>query len=309
MIKSITLTNYQNESLKIELSNPEKSGLAVASMDGIGPVKANISTSDIASADGALYNSARLEKRSVNISFVLLPNEKNKSINTVEKIRHLLYKYLPIKKKCRITIETDTRSAYVEGFVESNEPNIFSKAETMSCSILCPDPWFYSAISENTKFSGVDPLFSFPFYSTEEKLISLGNIFTDTINNVYYSGDTETGVVITIHAVGPARNLRIYNIDSHESMTFNDERIKTITGDYIKQGDDIIISTVRGNKSCKLQRAGSEYNILNSLNRDADWFTVRKGDNQFAFTADDSEVSNPLNLIFNIESTIKYEGV
>lgn len=309
MIKSIKITNYLNESIVIDLSSPEKSGLAISNIDGLGPANAVISTSDLASADGSLFNSARLQNRNINIEFILFPNEKDNSIDSVEKIRYKVYKYLPIKKQCTITITTGTRSAYVTGYVETNEPNIFTKSAQISVSIICPDPWFYSTVSETTKFAGIINKFSFPFYSTQDNDFSFGIVSTDTFRNVVYSGDSETGLTMTIHVTGPVTGLKIYNIGHHESIIFNDSIIESLTGSKLTIGDDIVINTRRGYKSIVLTRNGEQFNIINSINRNSTWFQLRKGDNTFAFVADDDGTSSPLNVIFTIESTVIFEGV
>lgn len=311
MIKSIKITNYLNESIVIDLASPEKSGLVVSNIDGLGPATAIINTSDLASADGSLFNSARLQNRNINIEFILFPNERDKSINTVEKVRYMVYKYLPIKRECTITVTTETRSAYVKGYVETNEPNIFSSMVKMNVSIICPDPWFYSIVAESTKFSGIINGFSFPFSSGIERIdgFAFGLISTDTFRNVFYSGDSETGLTMTIHAVGPATNIKIYNIGHRESMVFNDEMIEKLTGSKVIAGDDIVINTRRGNKSIYLMRDGLTYSIINAINRNATWFQLRKGDNTFAFTADDDGTSSPLNLMFTIDSNVIFEGM
>lgn len=65
MIKKVIVTNYLGESLEMELARPEVSGLAITDIEGLGPVKATINTSEIATGDGALYNSAKLETRNI----------------------------------------------------------------------------------------------------------------------------------------------------------------------------------------------------------------------------------------------------
>lgn len=310
MIKSITVTNHLNKSITIELSRPEKSGLAVISIDGLGPVKANVSTSKLASHDGSVFNSARLDERDINMTLELMPVPSKDEISTVEKVRHLVYKYFPIKRPVRVEFETDTRSVYVNGIVDDDQPNIFSEKERMTISIRCPDPWFYSVKETNTTFSGIVPKFVFPFSSpVGNPSLHMGEIVTNTINNIYYEGDNESGVIISIHAIGPATHLRIYNIDTHESMAIDDDKLLAITGSKIKASDDIIINTRQNSKKITLIREGIKYNILNTLNKNPSWFTVNKGDNQFAFTADDDDVSNPLNLRFDIETVNTYEGV
>ena len=66
MIKSIEIVNGFGEHLTIELGAPEKTGLWVKSIKGIGPGKANINTTDLASSDGGIYNSARSEYQMLN---------------------------------------------------------------------------------------------------------------------------------------------------------------------------------------------------------------------------------------------------
>ena len=308
MIRSITITNYLNESMTIDMMSPEKSGLAVSNIDGLGPAEANISSSDLASSDGAIFNSARLSTRQLVFTFLLVPNEQIDKISNAEKVRRQIYKYLPIKKKATITFKTDEKEAYVTGYVETCEPTIFDQNTSVDVTVLCLDPHFYDISEMSTKFSGTVAAFSFPFSSIDAS-IKFGYIITKTYNSIYYSGDSEVGILINMHAVGEVRNVKIYNINTHESMIFNDDQIKALTGSTIVNGDDINISTIQGNKTIKLLRNGVEYNILNALNRDADWFTLSKGDNLFAFTADEDEISNPLNLIFTINSSIIYEGI
>ena len=51
MIKSITVINPKGESLELDLFHPEKSGLIVKSITGLGPPKANINSTELARAD------------------------------------------------------------------------------------------------------------------------------------------------------------------------------------------------------------------------------------------------------------------
>ena len=69
-------------------------------------------------------------------------------------------------------------------------------------------------------------------------------------------------------------------------------------------GDEIVINTMKGEKSIVLIREGIVTNILNCLSKDSDWFTLSKGDNVFAFTAEEGLDS----LQFYIENYIVYEG-
>lgn len=301
MIKAITITNHLNESIRLELTQPEKSGFIIRNIEGLGPVKANINFTEMATVDGALDNSARIGTRNIVISLIFLENP------TIEDTRLMSYKYFPNKRKIKFGIETDNRNCETYGRVEDNVPSIFDKKEGCEISILCADPYFYSTGTETTMFYGIEPLFEFPFEnnSLTENLIEFGEIKQYTEGSVFYEGDIEIGVTITIHAIGPASGITIYNLRTSEIMSINDEKLIAIMGSGIRAGDDIIITTSKGEKGIVFVRSGITTNILNVLGKPIKWFQLSKGDNVFAYRANEGLE----NLQFKIENKIVYEGV
>ena len=293
MIKSITVTNYLGDSLKLELARPELSGFVVKSVKGLGPGKATINTTETATSDGGLFNSARLSKRNIILSLGYLWRD----VASIEDARQLSYKYFPIKKAVTLTIETDNRTAKIDGYVESNEPNIFSKDSGADISIICPNPYFYSLSENTTVFSGVESL--------TEPVLEMGVIQNYMEKYIAYHGDANIGVTITIHALGEAKNIAIYNTGTREIMRIDTDKLAALTGSQIKSGDDIIICTEKNKKSIVLIRDGLTTNILNCLTRDSKWFQLAKGDNVFAYTAEIGDTY----LQFKIENRIAYEGV
>lgn len=427
MINSIEVINYLGESEVFELARPEKLGLAIKNIDGLGPGKANVNTTAIASYDGSVLDTVRLGNRNIVITFLMLQYE-----NTIEQARLTTYKYFPIKKEVTLIFHTDSRDVSIKGSVESNEPNIFSKDEETKISIVCPDPYFYDLGFTKQSFSTLSPLFEFPFecnagdeysetkhennrddsyhintynftslgdiigwennhfylkknltwikftletysyrtassstsegqmfyngtsviwnkcpdrtegstnthdytvqspkagdtfYTTtpsgagypeqiltieafaEGKPLVFGNIEQFAEGNIVYTGDADTGVIIRIHALGTARNITIFNLSTSEQFSISDEAVTAIVGSSITAGDDIEICTMVGQKSITLSRAGTTYNILNAVDKNSDWFMLRKGDNIFSYTVGVGETSD---LQFVIESNILYEGI
>lgn len=307
MIYSIVVTNYLGDRIKLELGKPDVSGFLIKSITGLGPAKANVNTTEVSTNDGSLFNSARLSQRNIVLDMVFINTVYGESI---EDLRQKSYKYFPLKKSVELTIETDNRYVKTTGYVESNEPNIFSSQEGTQISIICPDPYFYSAGEDGnnvTNFYSIDPMFEFPFSneSLDEPLLVFGEIQIKTEGVITYHGDSEIGVMIYIHAIGPATNINIYNTETREVLRINTEKISSLTGKGIVASDDIVINTSKGDKSITLIREGVSYNILNCLDKNTDWFTLAKGDNIFAFTAD----SGVTNLQFRIENKVIYEGV
>ena len=307
MIYSIVVTNYLGDRIKLELGKPDVSGFLIKSITGLGPAKANVNTTEVSTNDGALFNSARLSQRNIVLDMVFINTVYGESI---EDLRQKSYKYFPLKKSVELTIETDNRYVKTTGYVESNEPNIFSSQEGTQISIICPVPYFYSAGEDGnnvTNFYSIDPMFEFPFSneSLDEPLLVFGEIQIKTEGVITYHGDSEIGVMIYIHAIGPSTNINIYNTETREVMRINTEKISSLTGKGIVASDDIVINTAKGEKSITLIREGVSYNILNCLDKNTDWFTLAKGDNIFAFTAD----SGVTNLQFRVENKVIYEGV
>jgi len=301
MIKTISITNDQSETFDFDLRSPEQSGFFIKNVRGLGPVKATINTSEALSLDGSSFNSARLGERNVVFELGFLENP------TIEDTRQSSYRCFPLKSLVQIVIETDNKTVKTEGYVESNEPDIFSKEEGNSVSIICPDPFLHSLTKTIVNFSTIQKLFTFPFSneSLVDKLILFGNILVDLQHTIVYTGEASVGFVIYAHAIGPIHNLSIYKNSTREAIIIDSEILELMTGSDIVSGDDIIISTIKGQKSITLIRDGESFNILNTLDPSSTWFSLDRGNNLFYYLAE----SGSSNIQFTIEHDLVYEGI
>lgn len=156
MLKKIVVTNFRNESIEYDIEGVQaenESGLLITSIDGLGPVKATINMTDVPTSDGSVFNSARLNSRNIVIK------AKFTSASSIEEARHLSYRYFPVKSKVKMQVVTDTRTAWTEGYVESNEPDIFYEMCGCQISIICPSAYFCNEEAEyempaNIRYSG-----------------------------------------------------------------------------------------------------------------------------------------------------------
>lgn len=301
MINKISITNHRSETVELDLRSPELSGFFIRGVDGLGPTKSTINTNESLSLDGSTFNSARKEQRNILFRLGFLENP------TIEHMRQASYKYFPLKRRIKIVVETDNKIVQTWGYVESNEPDIFSKDESAAISVICPDPYFYSVVSGVVNFSGVTAQFEFPFSneSLTEKLIVFGDVSTEPQQNIFYFGEAEVGFRMYIHANGPVENITIYNLDSGDSMMIDTDILTSLTGEGLDDGDEIIISTLKGQKYVTLIRDGVEINILNALGPDSNWLSLNPGDNVFYYSASSGEI----NLQFRIEYDTLYEGI
>ncbi|WP_281714757.1 phage distal tail protein [Blautia hydrogenotrophica] len=289
----------------MELTNPYDSGIAITDITGIGPGKADINVTELTSSDGSLHNSSRLGTRNIvmTLRFMFAPD--------IETVRQKTYRFFPIKKELTLTFETDNRSCYITGYVESNEPVIFEENEYTQISIVCPDPYFYSLRADSTVFSGVVSMFEFPFSNEvqnneeTERFLIMSDLQFETEQTVYYSGESEIGMTIRIRAIGTVENLTIFNTRTREFIKLDTDKLQQITGSVIIAGDEITICTVKGKKSIRLLRDGVTTNILNCMTKDSSWIQLVKGDNILAYTAD----SGAEKLHFSVENNVIYEGV
>lgn len=316
MIQSVKVTNYIGESILMELMHPEKTGFAITEITGLGAGKANINISENATTDGGTYNSGRVPSRNIVLKITAygtelanMADEDGTFEATVEQIRQFTYKYFPLKKRVHLTIKNDTRSGDISGIVESNEPDIFSKQESFVISIMCEEPYFQkSGSGVVTTFFGVEPLFEFPFEndSPTEPLLEMGEIQMLDNNNVFYEGDSDTGFVMTLYALGPVTDFEIHNLATRGMMKLISSKIEAMTGAGLNYGDLVTINTMRRQKSITLLRNGQYINILNALDMErSTWLTLQKGDNIFAFDC----AYGKSNLEFYITNQILYEGL
>lgn len=208
MIKSIEIVNGFGEHLTIELGAPEKTGLWVKSIKGIGPGKANINTTDLASSDGGIYNSARSEIRNITltlgmVSYVDAAGNKL----SVEDVRRNLYRWFAKKRAIDFIVHTDRIDLITYGYVESNEPDIFNKQETTSISIICPDPNMYIQNgSEGISFSSTDDIFEFPisFIQTSDTSFLPDKLYYEKEDDEYFlTADTEMDPLKTYYEEDP----------------------------------------------------------------------------------------------------------
>lgn len=303
MIKSVTVTNSLGESAKIVLTQADPDhGFLIEKIDGLGPPKADINTTVLATIDGTTFNTAHLNERNIVLGLLFT------YASIIEDARLRTYQYFPIKREVELRIDTDHRAGKIKGLVESNEPDIFSKQENTQISIICPDPYFYSAIGSGESSTVMNNgMFEFAFEneSITEPMLEMSVIGQTLEQIVPYVGDGETGMEIHIYIKDEITNLILYNTRTREQFGIDTTRITAITGSALSAGDEIVISTVRGNKYLHLIRNGEEINIINAKMRGSTWLQLEKGPNPFLYSVESGEG----NVILEFRAKIRYEGM
>lgn len=252
-----------------QINLTENGNYALLSVGGLTPPAATINTAVIATSDGAVFNSSRLETR--NIVLTIAP------LNSVETNRINLYQYFKAKQYIKLYLENNTRSVWIDGYIETMDGDLYSDAEQMQISIICPDPFFKDTTTGLYTFSNVVSLFSFPFSIAETPGVPISEISEYVEIAITNNSDYETGVIISMLANGEVVNPTIYNMTTNENFSLN------IT---LQAGDEITIDTRRGHKSVTLTRNAVVTNILNDMTENSEWLNLVVGDNIFSYTAD-----------------------
>lgn len=281
-----TLTVKNNRGDKLELT--KSLDYTVYRVEGLTPPQATVNSSVNVTNDGSNINSVRLERRNIVIYMTINGD--------IEANRIKLYKYFPTKKTVTLYFKNDTRDVYIEGTVELIECDLFNKKQVAQISLICPKPYFKAVDDIVTYFSDVNPMFEFPF-SIPEAGIEFSAIMTGEVRkSIINTGDTETGLIISLFAIGEVVNPVIHNVLTRGQIRLN------MT---LKESDTVVINTNIGEKSITLIRDGISSNALGYMERNSNWFTLEAGDNVFTYGAD----SGQGNLQITFSTTPLYGGV
>lgn len=341
MVRKLIITNHKNEQLELDIFQPEKSGLTVRKLTGVGPVQASITTTDIASGDGKIFNFARKSERAIDLQLGLMElvykikdgydgSTEKWHWETIEECRHRVYQYFPLKQKIKFEVITDTRHVYTYGYVEQNDPDIWSDDETQDVQILCTNPYFIDIEQQSFEMSLIDPRFEFPRDENErdallqqDQYIALGLkhsnydgglndanhpfIFGEyTFDNEFvldYKGECETGCIFKVSFTGKVEDFQLMDITKNEILYIKPANISSIA--CFNNGDVLTICTKTGEKKCELLSNSQITNCIGMIDRGSTWLTFSQGENVFGY----SSVSGIQYI--NIEVIIDplYEGI
>lgn len=276
--------NKYNEQINLT----QNGNYALLSVGGLTPPAATINTAVIATSDGAVFNSSRLGTR--NIVLTIMP------LNSIEANRINLYQYFKAKQYIKLYLENNTRSVWIDGYIDKIDGNLYAQKQQLQISIICPDPYFKDKKTGLYTFSNVVNLFKFPFAIEETPGIPVSELSEYVEIAITNNSDDETGVIIQLRANGAVTDPIIYNMTTNEHYALNFD---------METGDVITIDTRRGHKTVTLNRDSVITNILNDMVQGSSWLNLVVGDNIFSYTCD----TGAENLIIDVTLQPIYEGV
>ena len=164
-------------------------------------------------------------------------------------------------------------------------------------TILCPFPYWKQAQEMVDELSDIINRFHFPFASTEEPQLVMGEI--NMVNSIYINnnGSAECGMTIELYAIDTVTDPKVYNYITQEFIGLNVS---------MQAGDLITICTEPGNKTVTLLRNGVITNLFNYVMEDSTWLQLDIGGNEFVYTV---ETGDPTDLFVTFRHHALFEGV
>lgn len=174
----------------------------------------------------------------------------------VEGKRRYLRGVFPVGKEILLTFVTDHNTQKIYGTVESFDNPIFMEESTLTVSIMCPNPNFFSdTVTESFTNTGI----------------------------IDYQGENPAGMFVTLGGLhNQTADFIFGNATNSESIGFNLDQIEAIVGE-LQETDTIIISTGT-TKKCVLMRNGQEINIFSAVKIPFKWVTLEPGENELVVT-------------------------
>lgn len=235
--------------------------IQIRDVDGLGPVTADLGTTQYGVIDGAVYNGGLVGQRNIVITFGLNPDYEN---YTVQALRELLYSYFMPKNEVTLTFHRDNMpDCEIDGYVESMQTNIFAKEPEVQVSILCPYPYFTDVIQSVT--TGI--------------AIAVDGVARV---NIPYMGNVPSGFVLTASMAAATYSGVIKMINSAPTP----ETFLTTTT-VIDATHRFEISTILGSKYVRHVNptTGVPTNLMGLVVQSSEWPQLYPGPNSFAFMA------------------------
>ena len=272
-----------------QLTFGNNSPFTISEIHGLNPPTATINTSAAALMDGAMFNSAKLNMRSVNIAFAI---EYQAAKNRIE-----VFNVLKSKQYVKMTYNSQYRHVWIEGYIQSIDISYFNMKQIVTAAILCPSPYFKSIQEVINELNNIIGMFHFPFASTETPELVMSYFSDDVGITVDNDGDLDCGMIIELYARKSVSNPKIFNYITQEffGITIN-----------MSAGDLITIDTRQGQKTVTRLRNGVKTNIFNYITQGSTWLQLAANGSTFVcevgtgHTADLSVTFRHYNL---------YEGV
>jgi hypothetical protein len=261
--------------------SPNDEAIQIRGIDGLGPVKADTSTTAFAVYRGEFFQGIHTGKRNIVLT---LGFNAGVSADSPSALREILYQWFMPENNVELRFVTDERPlVFIYGLVESFEPNIFSQDPEMQISILCPNPDFIAV--DGTTIEGVTGSGA----TTIDYAGSISSGFDLHITSP--SGAVEGQVKITNEIGGYSGILTLNDV------TLETEAALGVNTQPVGFDPEVVLRHVRMEYT-----DGTLANLLNKMDPSSDWPLIFPGPNTF-------NIYSPTDVAWTMFYRLRYGGL
>jgi hypothetical protein len=269
----------------------------VTNIDGMTLSAADISSSTIGTADGDIVNNVQATPRSIVIDLRI------KDGVNVEEAKRSVLRVVKIKQRGTLEWTQNKRTVAISGIVENIEMPRWTNATTMQLTLYCSQPFWEDVEAVVQQISEAINLHYFEDNATgmlyfPEAGIPFGEYDTIRTKHFHNSGDVAVGLEISIVALADVFDPIIYDgngnffglgyVQEIPSKVPNAPSRYFHKPFYMKAGDNVIITTHKGNKTVRL----NGQMVYDYIKPQSTWLQMEAGDNTFTINSDDDNISN-----------------
>lgn len=268
MIQKMEVFSSQPDAPVLPLGGfmPSNDPVHVRNIEGLGPVKAEIASTPLATGRGEQYQGVTTGKRNIVISLGLNPDWEDQTMST---LRQLLYRYFMPESWAKLRFTSDHLPVVdIEGYVESFEPNMFSQDPEIQISIICPKP---------------------DFVQTDASIL-YGVVDDGAAEHVFeYNGTIETGYELRIEA--SLANLTYTGDVVIISKAFGVNQFVTVEGITVDVDHYFRFVSVRNAKRVGSVAVADDIftNQLAKMTNDSVWPVIKPGENTIRVAASEPD--------------------
>lgn len=245
MINKVVLRNIVGLDLEIPMGSQDLiSPYTIRDIDGLGPVKVDISTEGLAQREGVAVQGIRTPERTLIFEIGL--NALLGGSQSVQALRNNIYRWFNPGQEVRMTfMSTGFPEVEIVGICEDVIPAIFSEDPKLVASVICPDPYFSETIPQ------VSP--------------------AQNAHRIFYQGTAPTGLEIDVTL---GAGITLFHLGGTPGT--NAPFIKIPRGS-IAAGDQYKVITSKGARSASYMRSGARNEVTGSVTRDSTWLMLEPG--------------------------------
>lgn len=253
MLRQVDIEASSGEELSLILGDTS-SGIILADIQGLDPVKATLTATNFAMRDGTQHQAARRESRDIVMRMHL---DSRYGGGPVAEIRRELYRvFMPKNELHMVFHQDDGPTVETWGHVEEVAAPMFTKDPGLGVSIHCNDPDLIDPTPIDSSGEG---------YSGSMQLI-----------DVEYEGSVASGIEFEIDISGAGSGSGFVL----QQVTPRGDTRRLIFSAALQNLDTIQINTHPGQKEVSVLRGGISTSILYGLDPQSQWPMLEPGTNK-----------------------------